>query len=135
MMAVNLKPYVYKKKENAALDADFAAGKDYGWVRTGQDNLFWRSGLHWNVVSLTEVQRIFRRVEPVYGKLCCGGNSFIMEKLVLILKDGTELELYIGDDIEKTAAALLDSLKEGHPEILFGKPAAVPPANSCTAAQ
>ena len=122
MMAVNLKPYVYKKKENAALDADFAPGKDYGWVRAGRTAVFWRSGLHWNVVSLTEVQRIFRRVEPVYGKLCCGGNSFIMEKLVLILKDGTELELYIGDDIEKKAIALLDFLKDTHPEILFGKP-------------
>ena len=115
MMAVNLKPYVYKKKENAALDADFAAGKDYGWVRAGQDNIFWRSGLHWHVAAMTQVQRIFRRVEPVYGKICCGGNSFIMEKLVLILKDGT---------------ALLDNLKEAHPEILFGKPAAVPPANA-----
>ena len=121
-MAVNLKPYVYKKKENAALDADFAAGKDYGWVRAGQDNIFWRSGLHWNVVSLTEVQRIFRRVEPVYGKLCCGGHSFIMERLVQILLDGTELELYIGDDMERKAAALLESLKQGHPELLFGKP-------------
>ena len=121
-MAVNLKQYVYKKKETPALDAEFAAGQDYGWVRPGQPAVFWRSGLHWNVVSLTEVQRIFRRVEPVYGKLCCGGNSFIMEKLVLILKDGTELELYIGDDIEKKAAALLDFLKDTHPEILFGKP-------------
>ena len=135
MMTVNLKPYVYKKKENAALDADFAAGKDYGWVRAGQDNLFWRTGLHWNVVSLTEVQRIFRRVEPVYGKLCCGGHSFIMERLVLILKDGTELDLYIGDDMEPKAAALLEYLKEGHPEIVFGKPAAVPPANAGVADQ
>lgn len=134
-MAVNLKPYVYKKKENPALDTDFAAGKDYGWVRPGRTAVFWRSGLHWHAVPLTEVQRIFRRVEPVYGKLCCGGNSFIMEKLVLILHDGTELELYIGDDIEKTAAALLDFLKEGHPEIAFGKPAAVPPASACTAGQ
>lgn len=121
-MAVNLKPYVYKKKANPALDAEFAGGKDYGWVRPSQDSIFWRSGLHWHVVSLAEVQRIFRRVEPVYGKLCCGGNSFIMEKLVLILKDGTELELYIGDDMEKKAAALLDFLKEGHSEITFGKP-------------
>ena len=129
-MAVNLKPDVYKKKANPALDAEFAGGKDYGWVRPSQDSIFWRSGLHWYVVSLAEVQRIFRRVEPVYGKLCCGGNSFIMEKLVLILKDGTELELYIGDDIEKTAAALLEFLKETHPETEFGKPAEVPPANA-----
>lgn len=121
-MAVNLKPYVYKKRTDPALDGEFAAGTDYGWVRPGQTVIFWRGGLHWYVVALSEVQRIFRRVEPVYGKLCCGGNSFIMEKLVLILKDGTELELYIGDDIEKKAIALLDFLKDTHPEILFGKP-------------
>ena len=61
---------------------------------------------------------------PVYGKLCCGGHSFIIERLVLLLNDGTELELYIGDDMEKKAIALLDTLRAGHPEILFGKPAA-----------
>lgn len=121
-MTVNLKPYVYKKKENQVLDAEFSAAQDYGWVRPGQTAVFWRSGLRWYAVALSQVQRIFRRVEPVYGKLCCGGNSFIMEKLVLILKDGTELELYIGDDMDKKAAALLDFLKEGHPEIPFGKP-------------
>ena len=110
-MAVNLKPYVYKKGGDPALDQDFAAGKDYGWVRPGQTAVFWKNGLRWYAVPLTQVQRIFRRVEPVYGKLCCGGNSFIMEKLVLILKNGTELELYIGDDIEKKAAALLEFLQ------------------------
>lgn len=121
-MAVNLKPYIYKKKENPALDGEFAAGQDYGWVRPGQTVVFWRNGLHWYSVSLAQVQRIFRRVVPVYGKLCCGGHSFIMERLVLILQDGTELDLYIGDDMEKKAAALLEFLKEGHPDILFGKP-------------
>lgn len=121
-MAVNLKPYVYKKGTNSALDGEFTAGQDYGWVRPGKTAIFWRSGLRWCAVALSDVQRIFRRVEPVYGKLCCGGNSFIMEKLVLILKDGAELELYIGDDIEKKAIALLEYLKDTHPEILFGKP-------------
>ena len=121
-MTVNSKPYVYKKGTDPALDADFAAGQDYGWVRPGKTAVFWRSGLRWRAVPLSQVQRIYRRVEPVYGKLCCGGNSFIMEKLMLILNDGTELELYIGDDIEKKAVALLEFLKEGHPEIAFGKP-------------
>ena len=120
MMAVNLKPYVYKKKENAALDADFAAGKDYGWVRAGQDNIFWRSGLHWHVAAMTQVQRIFRRVEPVYGKLCCGGNSFIIERLVLVLADGTEVDIYIGDDVEPQAKTLLQALQDAHPELQYG---------------
>ena len=121
-MAVNLKPYVYKKGGDPALDQDFAAGKDYGWVRPGQTAVFWKNGLRWYAVPLTQVQRIFRRVEPVYGKLCCGGRSFIMEYLVIIRKDGSELELYIGDDMEKKAAALLNFLKQSHPELAFGKP-------------
>lgn len=121
-MAVNLKPYVYKKGVIPALDGEFTAAQDYGWVRPGQTAVFWRAGLRWHAVPLSQVQRIFRRVEPVYGKLCCGGHSFIMERLVLILNDGTELDLYIGDDMEKKAAALLDVLKDAHPEIRFGKP-------------
>lgn len=122
-MSVNLKPYTYKKGENPALDQEFAGGESYGLVKPGQTAVFWRAGLRWHVVSLSQVQRIFRRVEPVYGKLCCGGHSFIIERLVLVLKDGTELELYIGDDMPKKAEALLEFLKAGHPELLFGKPA------------
>ena len=121
-MSINLKPYVYKKGENPALDGEFAAGEAYGLVKPGKTALFWKAGLRWHVVSLAQVQRIFRRVEPVYGKICCGGHSFIIERLVLILHDGTELELYIGDDMEKKAAALLEVLKQDHPEITFGKP-------------
>ncbi|MGM9585219.1 MAG: hypothetical protein ACI3V1_06700 [Faecousia sp.] len=123
-MSVNLKPYVYKKGENPALDEEFSGAEDYGQIRPGKTAVFWRSALRWHVVSLSEVQRIFRRVVPVYGKLCCGGHSFIMERLVLILKDGTELDLYIGDDMEPKAAALLKTLQDAHPEILFGKPKA-----------
>ena len=120
-MATNLKPYVYKKGMNPDLDAQFSAAKDYGWGKPGQTAVFWKTGLRWDAISLSEAERIFRRVVPVYGKLCCGGRSFIMEYLVIIRKDGGELELYIGDDMEKKAAALLDFLKQSHPELAFGK--------------
>ena len=123
-MGVNLKPYVYKKGENPELDAQFKEARDYGLARPAQTAIFWKAGLRWHVVSLEQVQRIFRLGEPVYGKLCSGGHSFIIERLVLQLNGGTELELYIGDDMEKKAIALLDTLRAGHPEILFGKPAA-----------
>ena len=76
-MPTNLKPYVFKKGMNPALDAQFSAAVDYGWVKPGQTAVFWKTGLRWYVISLSEVERIFRRVVPVYGKLCCGGRSFI----------------------------------------------------------
>ena len=121
-MLTNLKPYVYKKGENPELDAEFRNAQACGNVKPGQTALFWKSGLRWYTVPLERAQRIFRRVVPVYGKVCCGSRSFIMEKLVLLLKDGTELELYIGDDMERQAAALLQGLQTAHPEIRFGKP-------------
>lgn len=117
----NYKPYRYNKGENPAVDAEFAAAPSYGKVRPGKTVVFWKSGLFWHVISLEHVQRIFRRVEPVYGKLCCGRKTFIIERLVLILKDGTEVELYIGDDLERQAKALLESLKSAHPGIAYGK--------------
>lgn len=117
----NYKPYRYNKGENPAVDAEFAAAPSYGKVRPGKTVVFWKSGLFWHVISLEHVQRIFRRVEPVYGKLCCGGKSFIIEWLVLTLNDGSELVLHIGDEMQKKAEDLLAYFKEQHPQIQYGK--------------
>lgn len=120
-MAVNLKEYVYTKGSDPTLDAQLAAATAYGKIRPGTTALFWKAGLRWYCIPFANVRRIFRRVEPVYGKLCCGSKSFFIERLVLILTDGTELELHIGDDVKKQAEALLLALKEAHPELQFGK--------------
>ena len=117
----NYKPYRYTKGENAALDADFTSASVYEKVRTGKDAIFWKSGLRWHHIPMPQIQRIYRRVEPVYGKLCCGGRSFIIEWLVLVLADGSELVLHIGDDVKSQAEALLDGLKQLHPQIQYGK--------------
>lgn len=117
----NQKQYIYKKGNDPELDADFLAAPVFSKVKPGSSALFWRFGLRWYTLPLDNVQRIFRRVEPVYGKLCCGGRSFLIEWLVLILKDGTEVVLHIGDDVKKEAEALLQALKDTHPEIQYGK--------------
>ena len=119
-MANNLKEYLYTKGTDAALDAEFASAAAYCRVKLGKDTVFWKAGLRWCAMPLATVQRIFRRVEPVYGKLCCGGHSFIIERLVLVLTDGTEVEIYIGDDVEPQAKALLQALQDAHPELQYG---------------
>jgi hypothetical protein len=122
----NYKPYRYNKGENPALDAQFASATVYEKIHVGETALFWKSGLRWYWVPLEKARRIFRRVEPVHGRLCCGGQSFIIEWLVLELSDGEELVLHIGDDVVGTkvrqqAEALLERLKLAHPQIQFGK--------------
>lgn len=117
----NLKQYIYTKGKDPALDAQFEEAKAYSKVKPGTTHLFWRNGLRRYAMPLDQVQRIYRRVEPVYGKLCCGGKSFIIEWLVLVLRDGSETVLHIGDDVKKDAEALLQALKEAHPELQYGK--------------
>ena len=117
----NYKPYRYTKGENAALDAQFAAAPAYGKIRPGQTVLFWKSGLRWHGIGLEGIQRIFRRIETVHGRLCCGGKTYVIEWLVLIRADGSELVLHIGDEVRKKAEALLEYLKAAHPQIQYGK--------------
>lgn len=121
MFIPNYKDYLYTKGNDPALDAEFSSAAAYSKVKPGTSCIFWRSGFRWYHIQLSNVQRIFRRVEPVYGKLCCGGKSFIIEWLVLVLRDGTELVVHIGDDVKKQAEDLLEALKISHPEIQYGK--------------
>ena len=120
-MGIRVKQYAYSKGTDEMLDADFAAAEAFGKVRIGQKAIFWRSGLRWGAVPAAYIQRVFRRREAVIRKGCCGGKSFFIERLVMILLNGEELEVHIGDDIPKDAEALLAQLQRRHPGFQFGK--------------
>lgn len=111
----------YKKGENASLDQEFAAGQQYGKVKLADQYIFWKQGLRWKYERLEDVKQAFRRVEAVNTKMCCGSVNFDIQKLVLILKDETEQEILIGEGTLREAEKLFELMKEGHPEIRFGK--------------
>lgn len=119
-MTVDLKPYLYTKGADAALDAEFSAATAYGKVKPGKTVIFWKSGLRWYVISLTRVQRIFRRVERMHIRACGGGRPFVTEWLVLVLQDNRELLLHIVDNDQKKAERLLQALKDMHPDMKYG---------------
>ena len=120
-MAANLKQYVYSKGMDENLDAQFASAVSYARVRVGQTHFFWKAGLRWYCIPIQSARRIFRRQMPVRTKLCCGGANFAVEWLVLILEDGSELEIYMGDDVQVKAEALLTRLKDAYPQLQYGK--------------
>ena len=120
-MAVNVKQYVYTKGMDAALDAEFSEKKVYGKIKPGRSVIFWRSGLRWCVLPVADIQRIYRQREGVIRKMCCGGKSFFIERLVMILQNGEKLVVHIGDDLPKEAEALFVRLQELHPHIRYGK--------------
>lgn len=120
------KAYIYTCGKDAALDAEFQNGTLYGKVKLGPGVIFWKKGLRWYALPLDQVQRAYRQVEFVYGKMCCGRASFDIQRLILVLHNGTSLELVIGDNqigdqTKRQAEALFQSLKDAHPELEYGK--------------
>ncbi|MDO4323118.1 MAG: hypothetical protein Q4C61_11370 [Lachnospiraceae bacterium] len=118
-----LKEFRYQKNTDHLLDQEFEHSSRYGKVRLGDKNIFWKKGFSWYCVKLEEVVRSFRRIEAVDTKMCCGNVNFDIQKLVLILKDGTELEALVGDGMVKEAEILYERLKVCMPDIAFGKEA------------
>lgn len=120
-MAVNLKSYLYSKGSDTVLDSQFASATSYARAKLGSSHIFWKAGFRWYCIPIGQVRRIFRREMPVRTKLCCGGANFTVEWMVLILSDGSELEIYMGDDVQTKAEAMLQSMKGVHPQIQYGK--------------
>ena len=120
-MAIDVKQYLYSKGSDAVLDADFDMAKEYSKVRVGQQTIFWKNGLRRYAIPVAEIQRFHRQLEPVIRRMCCGGKSFYIERLVLALKNGEELVIHIGDDVPKEAEALAAAMQKQHPQIHFGK--------------
>lgn len=125
-MKSNGNEYRYIRGEDAALDQAFDSAAAYGKVRLGKEALFWKSGLRWYTLALSRVRRAYRRVEIVNGRLCCGGASFDIQSLVLVLDDGSSREIVIGDNeigdsLKRKAERLLRDMQEAHPELQYGK--------------
>ena len=109
------------KGNDPVLDAEFSAASAYGKVKPGKTSLFWKTGLRWYSIPMTEVQRIFRRVERMHIRACGGGRPFVSEWLVLVLQEDAELVIHITDNDQKKAERLLQALREMHPEMQYGK--------------
>lgn len=120
-MSVNLKEYAYTKGTDDTLDAQFSAAASYARVKLGQTLFFWKAGFRWYCIPLSQVRQIYRRVQPMHGRLCAGGHSFLIEWLAVILTDGTELEVYFGSDVDRHTQAFAQAIKDTHPEIKYGK--------------
>lgn len=116
-----LKEFQYRKKENELVDQEFVSSGSYGKVKLGEKRIFWKRGFSWYQAELGDISRIYRRIEAVDTKMCCGNVNFDIQKLVLILKDGTELEVLIGEGMPKEAEALYEALKHQADWICYGK--------------
>ena len=118
-MRTNWKPYLFDKKKD---DGDFANGVAYGRVRLGNARIYWELGFRWYGVEISRIERVYRRVEDTLMQVGCRPGVQGIQKLVLILTDGTKLELQIGEGNKETVSeGLYLALQLAHPYLKYGK--------------
>lgn len=115
----------YKKHDDPAMDAAFEAAQPFGHIRVGGGWIFARKGFAWNAVEASQVARVWRRVQQVTGRTCCATNDFNIHHLMLLMKDGTQNELLIGESMYRSEPErLVEVMQAMWPEIAYGKPGA-----------
>ncbi len=115
-MLMNLKKWLCAYK-----GPEYDHALPFGNVRLGTNRLFWKSGMKLYCVEMSDVRRVWRQEENVYGKLCCGGRSYVIHRLVLALQDGQQLTLHVGDDARAAAEELLRLIDQRYSHIAIGK--------------
>ncbi len=103
---------------DSALTADFMQAQRCGRARVGGHCLYYRQGLQQRFVPLAEIDRAFRRIEPLQSRVCCGISTRNRECLVVCA--GTEDLAVIELEDETQVFALLKLLKARLPEMAVG---------------
>ena len=101
-------------------EAEYKAARRFGVVRTGEQYLFFRSGLKTFAVPYERITRCFRRVMLVPLKLCCGKGEMAVEHLVIHTGDTELAQIQLPGTRE--AKLLMEELKKKIPGAEFTCP-------------
>ena len=115
-------PLIPTAEQPAGLEGEYKTAREIGKVRMGELHLFVKSGLKTFFIAYHDVYRLFRRVELVPAKMCCGQGNFEIENLVVCGEGDKELA-QVQLPGKKAAQVLMKELEERVPEAKFGRPA------------
>ena len=115
-------PLLETEKQEDGLQGEYRDARQIGNVRMGELHLFFKSGLKTWFIAYHDVRRLFRRVEAVPAKMCCGKGTFEIENLVVCGEGDKELA-QVQLPGKKAAQLLMKELEQRVPEAQFGRPA------------
>ena len=106
--------------DNAALKAEYSAGRTIGNVVLGETHFFFKEKRKICYVPYTDITRVFRRVVLVQTKMCCGKGNLEVENIV-ICNDGGELA-QVQLPGARAGIILLEEMAKKAPHAQIGKP-------------
>ena len=99
------------------LQADYAAAEKQENLKLGEKCLYIAHTLYTEYVPYEAVERAYRRVEDVRGKLCCGVTTYEIHHLV-IEAGGKEVTVLL--ESKEAAQMALDRIADKNPKAQIG---------------
>ena len=117
-------PLLETAQEDPALDGEYRDAREIGKIKMGELHLFFKKGLKTYFIAYHDVHRLFRRIEAVPVRMCCGRGTLEIENLVVCGEGDKELA-QVQLPGKKAAQILMKELTERVPEAQIGKPAGI----------
>ena len=105
---------------DAALNAEYNAGRSVGNVQLGDAHLFFKVKRKTYYIAYSEITRVFRRVQLVQTKMCCGKGNLELENLVICGEAGELAQVQLPG--ARAGKILLEEIPQKAPHVQIGKP-------------
>ena len=105
---------------DAALNAEYNAGRAIGNVQLGNRYLFFKVKRKVYYIPYTDITRVFRRVQLVQTKMCCGKGNLELENLVICGEAGELAQVQLPG--ARAGKILLEEIPKKAPHVQIGKP-------------
>ena len=99
------------------LQADYAAAEKQEKLKLGEKCLYIAHTLYTEYIPYEAIERAYRRVEDVRGKLCCGVTTYEIHHLVMVM-GGKEVKVLL--ESEDAARKALERIAEKNPQVQIG---------------
>ena len=114
-------PLTEARIDDAVLQNEYRSGREIGVIRLGESVLFFRAKLKTYYVPYSGITRVFRRVQLVPARMCCGRGDLSIENLVICGRDEAEIaQIQLPGD--RAGKAIIEELKVRIPDIPFTCP-------------
>ena len=114
-------PLTEARIDDAVLRNEYRSGRAIGVIRLGESVLFFRAKLKTYYVPYSGITRVFRRVQLVPARMCCGRGDLSIENLVICGRDEAETaQIQLPGD--RAGKAIIEELKVRIPDIPFTCP-------------
>ena len=120
MSRMKFNPLTATVAADAALNAEYNAGRAIGNVQLGAQYLFFKVKRKIYYIPYGEITRVFRRVQLVQTKMCCGKGNLELENLVICGEAGELAQVQLPG--ARAGKILLEEIPKKAPHVQIGKP-------------